>query len=73
VLTFSQVTKCVNVSGTMREQLVQYFLGGGPQLKNRDLIYSRYNCYHLRTETMGAVHLEIGVILHNFDEYGGEC
>jgi B9 domain-containing protein 2 len=57
----------------MRDQFVQYFLGGGPQLKNPDLIYSGYDRYHLQTETMGVVHLEIGVILRNFDKYGIEC
>jgi B9 domain-containing protein 2 len=57
----------------MRDQFVQYFLGGGPQLKNPDLIYSGNDRYHLQTETMGVVHLEIGVILRNFDKYGVEC
>jgi B9 domain-containing protein 2 len=71
--SFHQVTKHVNVSGTMRDQFVQYFLGGGPQLKNADLIYSGNDRYHLQTETMGVVHLEIGVILRNFDKYGIEC
>jgi hypothetical protein len=38
MLTFSEVTKCVNVSGAMQEQFVQYFHDGGPQLKNPDLL-----------------------------------
>lgn len=38
MLTPSQVTKCVNVSGSTQEQFVQYFLDGGPQLNNPDLL-----------------------------------
>ncbi|XP_021916275.1 B9 domain-containing protein 2-like isoform X3 [Zootermopsis nevadensis] len=58
---------------TLRDQFVQYFLGGGPQLKNPDLIYSGNDRYRLQTETMGVVHLELGVVLRNFDKYGVEC
>jgi len=72
-LTSTQLTQCVNVSGTLQDQFVQYFLGGGPQLKNPDLIYSGNDRYRLQTETMGVVHLELGVILRNFDKYGVEC
>ena len=59
--------------GTMREQISQLFLGGGPQLRNPDLIYSGADRYHLRTMAMGKVHLQIGVIMRNFDKYGIEC
>ena len=48
--------------GTIWEQISQTFLGGGPQLKNPDLIYSGSDRYHLRTQAMGKVHLEIGLI-----------
>jgi hypothetical protein len=57
----------MNVSGAMQEQFVQYFLGGQHQLKNPNLICSRHNHNHLQTEMMIMVHLEIGVILHDFD------
>ena len=60
-------------SGTMREQISQMFVGGGPQLRNPDLIYSGADRYHLRTLTMGKVHLQLGVVLRNFDKYGIEC
>ena len=63
----------MNVSGTLQDQFVQYFLGGGPQLKNPDLIYCGNDWYHLHTETVGIIHLELGVILHNFDKCGAEC
>jgi B9 domain-containing protein 2 len=59
--------------GTTREQISQSFLGGGPQLKNPDLIYSGADRYHLRTQTMGMIHLQLGVIMRNFDKYGIEC
>jgi len=59
--------------GTMREQISQAFLGGGPQLKNPDMIYSGADRYHLRTQTMGKVHLQLGVIMRHFDRYGIEC
>jgi len=48
------------------------FLGGGPVLKNPDLIYSGADRYHLRTQAMGTVHLQLGVILRHFDKYGIE-
>lgn len=60
-------------SGTFLEQVSQSFLGGGPQLKNPDLIYSGADRYKLHTIAMGNVHLQIGVILRNFDKFGIEC
>jgi B9 domain-containing protein 2 len=59
--------------GTMREQISQMFLGGTPQLRNPDLIYSSADRFHLRTQAMGNVHIQIGVITRNFDKYGIEC
>ena len=60
-------------SGTYREQVSQSFLGGGPQLKNPDLIYSGADRYKLHTVAMGTIHLQLGVILRHFDKYGIEC
>lgn len=60
-------------AGTFREQVSQYFVGGGPQLKNPDLIYSGADRYRLNTVAMGNVHMNIGVVLRNFDKYGIEC
>ena len=57
----------------MREQVTQSFLGGGPQLKNPDLIYSSALRCKLVTTAMGTVHVKIGVILRNFDKFGIEC
>ena len=60
-------------SGTAREQLTQAFVGGGAELKRPELVYAGADRYHLRTAAMGSVHLELGVILRNFDKYGIEC
>lgn len=60
-------------AGTTREQISQLFVGGGPQLRNPDLIYSGADRYHLRTLAMGKVHLRLGIMLRNFDKYGIEC
>ncbi|KAI0207975.1 B9 domain-containing protein 2 [Lamellibrachia satsuma] len=59
-------------TGTTDEQIKRMFIGGGPQLRNPDLIYSGADRYHLKTMAMGNVHLQIGVILRNFDKYGIE-
>lgn len=58
--------------GSWQEQLAQMFVGGGPQLRNPDLIYSGADRYRLHTEAMGTVDLELGVIMKNFDKYGVE-
>nr|CAB3225025.1 B9 domain-containing protein 2-like [Phallusia mammillata] len=59
--------------GTMQEELTQFFVGGCPQLKNADLIYSGADRYKLRTTAMGKVHLKLNLIFRNFDKYGVEC
>lgn len=49
---------------------MRYFLGGGPQLKLPDLVYSGTDRYKLHTQTMGTVHLELNIILRNFEKFG---
>lgn len=58
--------------GTWQEQLAQMFVGGGPQLRSPDLIYSGADRYRLHTEAMGTVELELCVILRHFERYGVE-
>ncbi|XP_049813233.1 B9 domain-containing protein 2 isoform X4 [Schistocerca nitens] len=60
------------IQGTLRDQIRQYFVGGGPQLKNIELAYCGYDRYRLQTETMGIVHMELGIILRHFDKFGVE-
>lgn len=59
--------------GNIREQISQSFLGGGAQLKTPDAIYSGADRYRLQTIAMGNIHLQLGLILRNFDKYGIEC
>lgn len=58
--------------GSWQDQLAQMFVGGGPQLRSPDLIYSGVDRYRLHTETMGQVELELSIILRHFDRYGVE-
>ncbi|KAF4529859.1 hypothetical protein B566_EDAN017680 [Ephemera danica] len=58
--------------GSTRDRLRQYFVGGGPQLTNPDLVSSTRDRFRLTTETMGTVHLELTVILRNFTQHGIE-
>lgn len=55
------------------EQLRSFFVGGAPQLKTSDAIYTGADRYKLRTVAMGTVHLQLGVITRNFDKFGVEC
>lgn len=58
--------------GSLRERFVQFFLGGGPQLKYPDLVFSANDRYKLNTESMGMVSFEINLIFRNFEKFGVE-
>ncbi|XP_022184281.2 B9 domain-containing protein 2 isoform X3 [Nilaparvata lugens] len=58
--------------GSWRDEFMQYFLGGGPQLRAPDVIYSGNDRYRLQTQTMGSVHFQLGIILRNFHKFGIE-
>ncbi|TRY97892.1 hypothetical protein DNTS_034128 [Danionella cerebrum] len=58
--------------GSWQDQLSQMFVGGGPQLRSPDLIYSGGDRYRLHTVAMGKVVLELCIILRHFDRYGVE-
>lgn len=58
--------------GSLKDRITQYFLGGSPQLKYPDLVFSSSERYKLKTETMGTVRFQLGVILRNFDKFGLE-
>ncbi|XP_046675272.1 B9 domain-containing protein 2 [Homalodisca vitripennis] len=58
--------------GTYKEEFQQYFLGGGVQLQDPELVYSGCNRYKLHTQTMGTVHVEMSIILRNFEKFGIE-
>ena len=59
--------------GTYREQIRSYFIGGAPQLRTSDVIYTGPDRCRLSTTAMGTVHLQIGLIVRNFDKFGIEC
>lgn len=59
-------------AGTISEQISSFFLGGGPQLKSPDLVYSGTDRYRLRTVATGKVELHLNVILRNFKKFGVE-
>jgi B9 domain-containing protein 2 len=60
-------------SGSVREAITQFYVGGGHQLRNPDLLSSGSDRFRLTTTAMGKVHLQIGVIQRNFDKFGIEC
>ncbi|KAK3871506.1 hypothetical protein Pcinc_023348 [Petrolisthes cinctipes] len=56
--------------GTFGEEVRRAFLGGGPQLLSTEFIHSSLERYRLHTIAAGLVHLELGIILRNFEKYG---
>ncbi|XP_064094912.1 B9 domain-containing protein 2-like [Macrobrachium nipponense] len=57
-------------SGNLTEEFRRVFLGGGPQLLSTEFIHSAMERYRLHTIPSGSVHLELGVILRNFEKHG---
>jgi B9 domain-containing protein 2 len=53
-------------------RLPAYFVGGGLQLRAPELVYTGADRPRLQTEAMGTVVLDLGVITHNFENYGVE-
>ena len=60
-------------SGSLRETISHFYVGGGHQLRNSDLLSSGSDRFRLTTTAMGKVHLQIGIIQRNFDKFGIEC
>eukprot|EP00035_Acanthoeca_spectabilis_P020457 m.433016 g.433016 ORF g.433016 m.433016 type:complete len:179 (+) comp17518_c0_seq1:220-756(+) len=58
--------------GNVFQQAQSYFVGGGLQLRAPELVYTGVDRPRLQTEAMGTVVLELGVITHNFENYGVE-
>ncbi|NXX09419.1 B9D2 protein, partial [Larus smithsonianus] len=58
--------------GSWRERLRRRWLGGGPQLLSPPALTAAGagERFRLRTETAGAVHLQLGVLLRRFGRYG---
>ena len=60
-------------AGGFRDSISQHYVGGGHQLRNPDLVGSAADRHRLTTVSMGKVHLQVGVIVRNFDKFGVEC
>lgn len=72
LLPIYEITILCHVLGSYQEEFQQYFLGGGVQLQDPELVYSGCNRYQLHTQAMGTVHLEISIVLRNFEKFGIE-
>ena len=59
-------------SGSLRDTISQFYVGGGHQLRNPDVLISSTDRYRLTTTAMGKVAIELGVVLRNFDKFGVE-
>lgn len=59
-------------SGSLRDTISQFFIGGSHQLRNPDLYVSSTDRYRLTTTAMGKVRLRLGVVLRNFSKFGVE-
>lgn len=49
-----------------------FFLGGGPQLVHDDLVHQQDDRFRLCCESTGTVHIEVGVLLKDFEKHGVE-
>lgn len=66
------ILPCWRPAGSFREEFVQFFLGGGPALKDINVVYSGNDRSWLQTESMGKVTAELHIIHRNFQKYGVE-
>mmetsp|Transcript_7401 Transcript_7401/g.12492 ORF Transcript_7401/g.12492 Transcript_7401/m.12492 type:complete len:123 (-) Transcript_7401:257-625(-) len=60
-------------SGTLREQLSTFFLGGVPTLKHKEVISSSTDRYRLQTESTGDIHIRLCVLTKEFARFGVQC
>ncbi|KAI9357653.1 B9 domain-containing protein 2-like protein [Zopfochytrium polystomum] len=56
-------------AGTIMDQVWTFFLGATPQLKSLDLVHNPSDRFRLQTTAMGKVHIDVTVIVRNFDRY----
>eukprot|EP00163_Fabomonas_tropica_P012749 TRINITY_DN24103_c0_g1_i1.p1 TRINITY_DN24103_c0_g1~~TRINITY_DN24103_c0_g1_i1.p1 ORF type:complete len:178 (+),score=6.45 TRINITY_DN24103_c0_g1_i1:212-745(+) len=56
--------------GTLKEQITSMFIGGAPQLAHEDIITSERDRFRLNTETSGVIHLQLSIIMKDFNLYG---
>ncbi|KAJ3321936.1 B9 domain-containing protein 2 [Blyttiomyces sp. JEL0837] len=68
----THVLECVTwkPAGTLMDQVWAFFLGATPQLRNLELVHNPSDRFRLQTIAMGKVHLEVSVLVRNFENYG---
>jgi len=49
-----------------------FFLGGAPHLVHDELVYTHADRFRLFAETTGTVHIELGIVLKDFEKNGVE-
>uniref|UniRef100_A0A1I8I2H3 B9 domain-containing protein 2 n=1 Tax=Macrostomum lignano TaxID=282301 RepID=A0A1I8I2H3_9PLAT len=59
-------------TGSFMDEVSSKFVGGGIQLKRPDLVYELHDRRNVHSTAGGKVHLELSVILRNFDKFGVE-
>jgi B9 domain-containing protein 2 len=45
-------------------------LGGAPQLRNEEIVYSGTDKYRLKTITTGKIFVQLSIIFKDFGKYG---
>lgn len=71
-LTLYKINTIFYFAGRFYDKFTEYFIGGGPQLRAPEVIFSGTDRFRLNTEPMGTVHLELNIIQKNFKKYGVE-
>ncbi|XP_055351621.1 B9 domain-containing protein 2-like [Paramacrobiotus metropolitanus] len=58
--------------GGLRDRIITFFLGGGPQLRDLNVVHNGLQRHRLYTKSMGKVYLQIGVLMRGFEKFGVE-
>lgn len=66
------ICKCWKPVGSIVDKLANLFNGETLQLAEDSFVYSHEHRFNLQTESMGQVHIDLNVILKDFDKFGIE-
>ncbi len=61
------------VQGSAGERLSSFFVGGQPRLKLEEVVYSTGDRFRLQTVTAGVVHVQVGVVMKDFEAHHVRC
>ncbi|KAE9553879.1 hypothetical protein FO519_002920 [Halicephalobus sp. NKZ332] len=64
---------CWRPKGSMREEMMQFFIGGGLQLRSLSSLESPAERMRLQTKAMGIVRFRLSIITRHFDRFGIGC